>query len=413
MKRQDHRYRPRGFVRRTAGLLSPTAATAGRVALERDAQVRLRRLVAAAQDNLRQRVRPTRPRMQALSLGPGCRLVWREVPQPPPPGPAGALVRPIAIATCDVDRPLALGATPFPLPLHLGHECVAEVVAVGDEVATVRAGQRVVVPFEISCGTCPRCRSGRTANCTAVPPLSMYGFGLDGGHWGGALAERLAVPFADAMLVPLPAGMDPVAAASVADTICDGYRHVAPHLPAILDTDPDAAVVVVSAMTRGHVFSPSCPLYAGLTARALGARTVYLADARPHVREQAARLGLTPIGPKDLKGLPPSPLVADISATARGLRAALTATAPDGTCSSAGGLHRTARIPTALLYGRNATYQVGRAHTRTLIPDVLELMADQRLRPQDLITTIAPLEDAPAALREHFLGNATKTIITA
>src|SRR6266702_185126 len=125
---------------------------------------------------------------------------------PPPPGPYGALVRPIAAATCDLDRPLALGATMFPLPLHLGHECVAEVLAVGDQVTGVQTGQRVVVPFQISCGACGPCAAGLTGSCSAVPPISMYGFGLGGGHWGGAFSDQLAVPYADAMLVPLPAG---------------------------------------------------------------------------------------------------------------------------------------------------------------------------------------------------------------
>ena len=41
--------------------------------------------------------------------------------------------------------------------------------------------------------------------------------------------EQLAVPYADAMLVALPDGIEPVAAASVADNVCDAHRHVAPH----------------------------------------------------------------------------------------------------------------------------------------------------------------------------------------
>jgi alcohol dehydrogenase len=195
------RYRPSGRLRRAYRLMSPAAATAGRIALERDARSRLWRLTDAVLDRVVERRRPTRERMRALTAGPGGRLGWRVVPVPPLPGPKAALVRPVAIATCDMDRPLALGATPFPLPLHLGHECVGEVLAVGDDVRTVRVGQRVVVPFQVSCGDCSACTLGLTANCTAVPPISMYGFGLGGGHWGGAFSERLAVPYADAMLV--------------------------------------------------------------------------------------------------------------------------------------------------------------------------------------------------------------------
>jgi alcohol dehydrogenase len=59
------------------------------------------------------------------------------------------------VATCDLDQPMIFGQTPFQFPIHLGHECVAEDVE-GPEAFT--AGDRVVVPFQISCGTCERCR---------------------------------------------------------------------------------------------------------------------------------------------------------------------------------------------------------------------------------------------------------------
>jgi alcohol dehydrogenase len=102
---------------------------------------------------------------------------------------------------------MGLGATPFLAPLQFGHECVAEVLTAGSEVTVCRPGQRVVVPFQISCGACAACRAGRTGNCETVPPIAMYGFGLSGGHWGGAVADELAVPYADGMLVPLPQGI--------------------------------------------------------------------------------------------------------------------------------------------------------------------------------------------------------------
>jgi alcohol dehydrogenase len=243
-------HRPRGRVRHLAAVLNPTAAVAGRVALERDADVRLRRLAAAARDGATQRLRPTRPRMRALTAAPGAKIRWRSVPAPPDPGPLGAVVHPIAMATCDLDRAMMLGSAPFALPLCLGHECVADVLRVGSEVTGVRPGQRVVVPFQISCGACTMCRSGFTSNCTSVPPISMYGFGVGGGHWGGAISDELAVPFADGMLVPLPEGIDPVAAASVADNVSDGYRHLGPHLPQLLERDPGAEVRIIGSPRR-------------------------------------------------------------------------------------------------------------------------------------------------------------------
>jgi alcohol dehydrogenase len=406
------RHRPRGWLRHYGGILAPAGAPAGRVALERDRDERLRRLADAAADRVRQRLGKTRPRMRALTALPGGRLRWRSVPVPPPPGPDGAIVHPIAVATCDMDPLIALGASPFPLPLHLGHECVAEVLAVGERVADVRPGERVIVPFQISCGSCAPCRSGRTGNCAAVPPISMYGFGVAGGHWGGAYSDQLAVPFADAMLVRLPDAVDPVAAASVADNVCDGYRHVAPHLPALLERDPEAEVLIVGSVRRRSLYSASVPLYAGLVAKALGAPRVRFADTRPRVRAQAECLGVETIHPRELKRRAPVPLVVDASGSPAGQRTALSNVAPDGVCSSAGGLHANTRIPASLLYGRNATFHIGRTHVRTLIPQVLDLMVRGRLRPGAVTTTVARLDEAPRVLHEHFVGGGTKTILT-
>jgi alcohol dehydrogenase len=323
------------------------------------------------------------------------------------------VVRPIAIATCDMDRPIGLGMTPFPMPLHFGHECVAEVLRVGDAVRDFAPGERVVVPFQISCGHCAACRAGRTGNCTGVPPISMYGFGLAGGHWGGAIGDELAVPFADAMLVRLPDSIDPAAAASVADNVSDGYRHVGPHLPRLIEEGRGDSVLIVGAVKRRHPFTASVSLYAGLVARALGAGDVLLADVRPEIRRDAERLGLRAVDPSELRGPPTHALVVDASAHPKGLRLAVVRTAPDGICSSVGGLHSNVRLPFSTMYGRNVTLHVKRAHARALIPDVLELMVSDRLHPEVVTTLRAPIDDAMQALGEHLRGNSTKTILTA
>src|SRR5258708_9580093 len=94
------------------------------------------------------------------------------VPAPPSPAPAAAVVRPIAMATCDLDRALGLGATPFPLPPRLGHEFVAEVLSAGAGVTSVLPGDRVVVPFQTSCGDCAPWPQRPTPEARTPPPLS-------------------------------------------------------------------------------------------------------------------------------------------------------------------------------------------------------------------------------------------------
>jgi alcohol dehydrogenase len=408
----EYRHRPRGWLRHYAGLAGPAGVQATRLAFERDGGERLRLLAVAAARRATRRV-ASRPSMRSLVALPGARFRWRDVPAPPPPGPLAATVRPLAIATCDMDRPLVLGATPLALPLQLGHECVAEVVQVGELVSGVRPGDRVVVPYQINCGKCVPCRSGRTGSCAGVPPLSMYGFGIAGGPWGGALADLVGVPYADAMLVPLPAGVDPAAAASVCDNVADGYKHVGPHLPGLLAADPDTEVLVVGGVERHPIFSASVPLYTCLAARALGARNVHLVDSRPGVRAHAERLGVATLRPGEAKRRRPAPLVADVSASPAGLALALSRTGPDGICSSIGGLHRTARVPMLLSYVRNLTFHTGRTPSRRLIPPVLELLASGRLRPETVTTRVARLDDAPAALTEHLAEGAVKTIFVA
>jgi len=235
-------HRPRHPLVPAAALFSPSARAAGAVALERQGGERTRRLVSVARDAIRERRHPTRPRMRSVVLTQPGRLDWWDTAVPAAPAPGGAVVMPLAMATCDLDRPVGLGATPFPLPLHFGHECVGEVLAVGEAVRTVRPGDRVAVPFQISCGRCLACRNRLTGNCRSVPPISMYGFGVAGGAWGGAFSEQVAVPYADAMLVPLPAGVDPVAVASVADTLGDAYRHIGPYVERIRRHRKDPAL---------------------------------------------------------------------------------------------------------------------------------------------------------------------------
>src|SRR5271166_355276 len=80
-------------------------------------------------------------RMRELNfVGPG-KLEWREVAAPKIDGPGQALVRPIAVATCDLDALLIRGEAPlFGGGFPFGHESVGVVVEVGDEVTAFKPG---------------------------------------------------------------------------------------------------------------------------------------------------------------------------------------------------------------------------------------------------------------------------------
>jgi alcohol dehydrogenase len=329
--------------------------------------------------------------MRALTLTEERRVEWREVAEPSIDGPGEAIVRPLAVALCDLDQPIIRGEAPVPPPVAIGHEGIAEVVEVGEDVASVKAGDRVVVPFQISCGACDRCRAGLTGDCRSVRPGSMYGFGSFGGEWGGLLSDLVRVPFADAMLVPLPAGIDPVAAASVSDNVPDAWRTVAGPLA----EQPGADVLIVGGG------APSIGLYAIDIARALGAGGVAYVDTDPDRLELAARLGAEAIEAGEGERYERRPITVNATGDHEGLHTAIRSTQRNGTCTNVG-IYYEALTPVPLLemYTTGIRFVTGRVAARPAIPSVLELMAAGEIHPELVTSNVATWEDAPAAVQE-------------
>ncbi|MUL67165.1 dehydrogenase [Mycobacterium sp. CBMA 234] len=331
--------------------------------------------------------------MPALTLVGTAAVRWDEVPAPVIAAPDQAIVRPIAVATCDLDVLVLRGAYPLPGPYPLGHEGVAVVVEVGEDVRNVAVGDQVIVPFQISCGACDPCLRGRTGNCASHPRMSTFGLGPMGGlHWGGLLADSVLVPHADAMLVPLPEGIDPAAVASASDNIPDGWRAVGPQLAA----EPGAEVLVVGGPGGTH----SIGLYAAGLAVAAGAgRVVYLDDDEQRL-QIAAHLGSEVIEGPPAKKVGAFPITVDASGAEAGLACALNSTAADGTCTSTSVYLKDPKVPMFAMYSRCCTLHTGRAHVRPAIPTVLKLVADGRFDPSLVTTTRADWDDAVDALTE-------------
>jgi alcohol dehydrogenase len=362
-------------------------------------------------------------------------LEWRDIPAPRLDTPEAALVRPFVAARCDGDPlflhrdlawamkagvalhyldpvvPALLGERPFQGPFAVGHEGVAEVIDVGAGVKHFQAGDRVIVPWAISCGRCAHCRLGLTSRCAAHSDtlLSAYGFGRAMGDFGGMVSDCLRVPHADAMLVRLPPGVDPLAVASASDNIPDGWRCVAPPLQA----RPGAPVLIVGGAAR------SIGLYAAGIAVALGATRVDYLDWQRERLEIAAALGANPVAlPKAgrrkwLRRHAPAagggyPIAVDASADPHGLRFALRSLAPGGVCTSVGYYFQKATgIPLMQMYANDATLRTGVSHARAALPEVLALIASGRFDPARVTTLVADWEDAPAA----FLERTTKVVV--
>jgi alcohol dehydrogenase len=138
-------------------------------------------------------------------------LVIRDV-DPPGPDAEGVVVRAEACGICRSDWHAWQGHGEWaddqvPLGHVLGHEPAGTVVEVGERVETLRAGDRVAIPFNLGDGTCPQCRRGRGNLCANDTAL---GFHEDA---PGAFAEQVHVPHADHNAVPLPEGVSTTEAA--------------------------------------------------------------------------------------------------------------------------------------------------------------------------------------------------------
>jgi threonine dehydrogenase-like Zn-dependent dehydrogenase len=328
--------------------------------------------------------------MRQLTFEDAGRYAWREAPDPTITSPQQALVRPLLVACCDLDVAVTQGRLPMPPGHAVGHEGLAQVAAVGDEVKSVQVGDRVVVPFQISCGNCRECRRGVTGSCTSVPLMAMYGMaplaGLDG---GGFMADLVLVPYADAMLIPIPDTVDQIAVASLSDNIPDGWRAVGPYRGELAGLDPaDRRVLVVGRLSIG--------LYAAAFAAVLGFHVDYV-DTDPDRLAVAEKLGAVVHDlAKPDKSWEPYPVTVHTSGDPALLAATLRATWPDGVCTDTG-IYPEYKVEMPLLpmYTRGVRFVTGRVSARAVIPEILGLLA-RGCNLSPVVDRVVPWDDAPS-----------------
>ena len=335
--------------------------------------------------------------MRQLTFVEKGKLEWRDGPDPRLEGDGQALVRPLALATCDIDTAFVQGRAPVGGAFAFGHECVGEVMDVGDSVASVKPGDLVSVPFQVSCGECEACRAGRTGNCDSVPRLSMYGLPVGPQTYGGFASDAVNVPFADAMLVTIPDGVEPSAVASLSDNIPDAWRTVAPALEAA----PGAPVLI--AMGAGSI-----ALYAISIALALGAERVDVVGGRPRDRELAAELGANVLDQEFPNRMGFYPITVDASADPAGIACALRSTDADGICTSIGIYFEPTPLPLLDMFTQGITFVTGRPHVRGLMPEVLELVREGKFDPDPVTASKVDWDDGAEALSDL----RAKTVLT-
>jgi threonine dehydrogenase-like Zn-dependent dehydrogenase len=160
-----------------------------------------------------------------------------QVPDPTILNPRDAIVRITSTAICGSDLHLYDGVIPTMRQGDiLGHEFMGEVVELGSQVANLKVGDRVVVPFPIACGRCFFCEQKLFSVCENSNPnahlaeklwghsgAGIFGYShLTGGYAGGQ-AEYARVPFADVGPIKVPDGLADERVLFLSDILPTGY----------------------------------------------------------------------------------------------------------------------------------------------------------------------------------------------
>jgi threonine dehydrogenase-like Zn-dependent dehydrogenase len=160
-----------------------------------------------------------------------------EVPEPTILNPRDAIVKVTLAAICGSDLHLYDGYIPTMKKGDiLGHEFMGEVVAVGPAVTNLAVGDRVVVPFAISCGRCFFCREGLFSLCDnsnpnawvvekayGYAPAGLFGYSHMMGGYAGGQAEYVRVPFADVGPLKVPEDLSDEQVLFLGDVFPTGY----------------------------------------------------------------------------------------------------------------------------------------------------------------------------------------------
>ncbi|MFY2556755.1 zinc-dependent alcohol dehydrogenase [Corallococcus terminator] len=167
--------------------------------------------------------------MRALTYQGPFKVRVENKPDPRLEHPQDVILKVTRTAICGSDLHLLHGLVPDTRVGHtFGHEFTGVVEELGSEVAQLHKGDRVVVPFNISCGTCFYCQRGLTASCENSNPSSdvacgVYGYSHTTGGYDGGQAEYVRVPFADVGPLKIPEGMEDEEALFLGDILPTGY----------------------------------------------------------------------------------------------------------------------------------------------------------------------------------------------
>ena len=361
-----------------------------------------------------------------------------QVPDPTIQEPTDAVVEITSTAICGSDLHLYKPLTPFMEPGDiLGHEPMGRVVAVGDDVHQVAVGDRVVIPFNISCGSCYMCDRTLFAQCETTQNrehgtgASLFGYTKLYGHVPGGQAELLRVPQAQFGPVKVPEGPPDERFLFLSDVLPTAWQAVA-----YADVPADGSLAVIG---LGPIGQMACRI-----ARHHGVEHVYGVDLVPERLAMAERHGVEGVDLREVDdpaealraltgGRGPDAVIDAVGMEAHGaplasalqrvagvlpkvisepltkkvgidrltaLRTAIAAVRRGGTLSISGVYGGALDpIPMLELFDKGVQIRMGQAHVKRWVPEILPLLEkdEDLLGLDDFATHRMPLADAPAA----------------
>jgi threonine dehydrogenase-like Zn-dependent dehydrogenase len=209
-----------------------------------------------------------------------------EVPDPQLKEPTDAIIKVTSTAICGSDLHLYGVLGPYLKPGDvLGHEAMGIVQEVGADVTNIAPGDRVVIPFNISCGHCWMCERGLFAQCETTQVreqgkgASLFGYTALYGSVPGGQAEYLRVPQAQFGPIKIPDGVPDEQYLYLSDILPTAYQAVA-----YADTPEGGTLAVLGLGPVGQM--------AARIAKHLGVARVIGIDPVPERRAAAARFGI-------------------------------------------------------------------------------------------------------------------------
>ncbi|MCM2577181.1 zinc-dependent alcohol dehydrogenase [Streptomyces meridianus] len=360
------------------------------------------------------------------------------VPDPKIVDPTDVIVRITSTGICGSDLHLYEVLGPFLDPGDiLGHEPMGIVEEVGHEVTALAPGDRVVVPFNISCGTCWMCSRGLQSQCETTQVrdrgmgASLFGFSKLYGQVPGGQAEYLRVPFGDTLPIKVPHGPPDERFVYLSDVLPTAWQSVEyAHIPpggsvTVIGLGPIGDMACRIALHRGAGQVIGIDLVPERLARARE-RGVHTLDLREHGKdtgEEIRRLtdgrgtdsvieavGMEAHGSpgartaQNFAGLLPDAMAQKMMTKAGVDRMAAFNTAVDavrrgGTISVIGVYGGSVDpVPMLTLFDKQVRMRMGQANVKHWVDDILPLLDDaDPLGVETFATHKLPLEDGPKA----------------